>query len=650
MKSPKSTLLILTIFLFQISFAQNYKFGKVSKEELEEAYYPLDSSANAAYLYKERKTYSAVYGNGLQLVTEIYTRLKVYNKEGFKWATEEIKLYAPSNSDSENISSLKAYTYNLEDGKIVETKLDKDNVFTEKTSDNWTTKKFTMPNLKEGSVVEWSYKIISPYFMYVDDVVVQYEIPVKNFEARVQLLEWFYFNKRQKGYYFFKMNESSKSNIDLRTNDRLIEISEKNIPAIKEEPFINNINNYTAALQLEVASLSAPTLGLFETYATSWEEIAKNIYKSSSFGGELGKTGHLKDDLAILKSKLTTNEAKIGGALDYVKSKIKWNGNYGVYTEKGGRKSYNENTGNVGDINLTLVNVLSELGLKANPVLVSTRSHGIPIFPTSRGFNYVIAAVEIDGGVYLLDATNQFSTPNVLPVRALNWQGRLVRENGTSAPIELFPKEQAKENVFAALTIDSEGLLTGKVRTSYTNQLALNYRESRNSLTEDELIEKLESNFSGIEITKVELQNKEDLYKPLIVNLEFEAEDMIETIGDKIYVSPLVFFAKSENPFKLDKREYPIDFGTPWDEKYAINISLPEGYAVESIPESISLALPDNLGSFKFLCKPNGNKLQVLSEIEINTPIIGANNYEIIKGFYKMIIDKQQEKVVLSKN
>ncbi|MEZ4840689.1 MAG: hypothetical protein R2821_04050 [Flavobacteriaceae bacterium] len=507
-----------------------------------------------------------------------------------------------------------------------------------------------MPNLKEGSVIEWSYKIISPYFMYVDDVVVQYEIPVKNFEARVQLLEWFYFNKRQKGYYFFKMNESSKSNIDLRTNDRLIEINEKNIPAIKEEPYINNINNYTAALQLEVASLSAPTLGLFETYATSWEEIAKNIYKSSSFGGELGKTGHLKDDLAILKSKLTTNEAKIGGALDYVKSNIKWNGNYGIYTEKGGRKSYNENTGNVGDINLTLVNVLSELGLKANPVLVSTRSHGIPIFPTSRGFNYVIAAVEIDGGIHLLDATNHFSTPNVLPVRALNWQGRLVRENGTSAPIELFPKEQAKENVFAALTIDSEGLLTGKVRTSYTNQLALNYRESRNSLTEDELIEKLESNFSGVEITKVELQNKEDLYKPLIVNLEFEAEDMIETIGDKIYVSPLVFFAKSENPFKLDKREYPIDFGTPWNEKHAINIALPEGYAIESIPESISLALPDNLGSFKFLCKQNGTTLQVLSEIEINTPIIGANNYEIIKGFYKMIIDKQQEKVVLSKN
>lgn len=650
MKSPKSTLLILTIFLFQISFAQNYKFGKVSKEELEEAYYPLDSSANAAYLYKERKTYSAVYANGLQLVTEVYVRLKVYNKEGVKWATEEVRLYAPSNSDSENISGLKAYTYNLEDGKIVETKLDKDNVFTEKTSDNWTTKKFTMPNLKEGSVVEWSYKIISPYFMYVDDVVVQYEIPVKNFEARVQLLEWFYFNKRQKGYYFFKINESSKSNIDLRTNDRLIEISEKNIPAIKEEPYINNINNYTAALQLEVASLSAPTLGLFETYATSWEEIAKNIYKSSSFGGELGKTGHLKDDLAILRSKLTTNEAKIGGALDYVKSKIKWNGNYGVYTEKGGRKSYNENTGNVGDINLTLVNVLNELGLKANPVLVSTRSHGIPIFPTSRGFNYVIAAVEIDGGFHLLDATNQFSTPNVLPVRALNWQGRLVRENGTSASIELFPKEHAKENVFAALTIDSEGLLTGKVRTSYTNQLALNYRESRNSLTEDELVEKLESSFSGIEITKVELQNKEDLYKPLIVNLEFEAEDMIETIGDKIYVSPLVFFAKSENPFKLDKREYPIDFGTPWNEKHAINIALPEGYAIESIPESISLALPDNLGSFKFLCKQNGTTLQVLSEMEINAPIIGANNYEIIKGFYKMIIDKQQEKVVLSKN
>ncbi len=95
------------------------------------------------------------------------------------------------------------------------------------------------------------------------------------------------------------------------------------------------MSNYAASLQLEVASLAAPEYGLFENYATSWEEIAKNILKSSSFGGELKKSKHLKEDVLQLKETFTTEQSKISGALEYVKSKIKWNGNFGQYSEKG---------------------------------------------------------------------------------------------------------------------------------------------------------------------------------------------------------------------------------------------------------------------------------------------------------------------------
>jgi hypothetical protein len=49
------------------------------------------------------------------------------------------------------------------------------------------------------------------------------------------------------------------------------------------------------------------------------------------------------------------------------------------------------------------------------------------LFPNRTGFNYVIAAVETPSGMMLLDASDKFSTPNVLPFRALNWTGRLIR-------------------------------------------------------------------------------------------------------------------------------------------------------------------------------------------------------------------------------
>ena len=119
-----------------------------------------------------------------------------------------------------------------------------------------------MPNVKEGSVIEWSYKIQSPFYTSIDDIVVQYPIPVKKYEASIKLLEWFHFNKRQKGFYPFKINESREHNSTFKTSDKLITISETNIPALTEEPYMNNIKNYTSALQLEVASLTAPSLQL----------------------------------------------------------------------------------------------------------------------------------------------------------------------------------------------------------------------------------------------------------------------------------------------------------------------------------------------------------------------------------------------------
>jgi len=646
----KIILTVLVILTVQIGFAQNYKFGKVSKEELEEKFYPQDSSANAAYLYKKRRTYATVTNGVIRLMTDVHVRLKIYNEEGFDWATEQQDLYGTSNSNSEKLSNLKAVTYNLEGGKIIETKLEKDNVFVEQKSKYRKVKKFTMPNLKKGTVVEWKYKIYSPYFTQIDDIVVQYEIPVKKYEAQIELLSYFTFNKRQKGYYPFKIKETSKRNPDFDTSDKVIKIVEKNVPAIIREPYLNNISNYAATLQLEVASLNAPTLGLFENYTTSWKEIAKDIFKSPSFGGELKKTGHLKNDLEVLKSELTSPNAKIFGALEYVKSKIKWNDIYGIYTYNGLRKSYKEGVGNIADINLTLVAVLKALGLNANPVLVSTRNHGVPLYPTKRGFNYVIAVVETPNGTVLLDASEKNSLPNVLPLRALNWQGTIVKKNGAVAFVNLSSSTTSKQETNLNYKISEDGLIEGIDREKYQNFAALQYRNKYGGAKEENIISEKEEENDAIEILNFRLSNLKDITKPLVEMYKFEKEDGVELIGGKIYVTPLLFKATNENPFKIETREYPIDFGAPWEEKISVTIQIPKGYSVESLPETIAGEMTDGIGKFIYSVKSQGDKIQIISLIKINQGIVSATYYQEIKGMFKQIVAKQNEKIVLSKN
>ena len=116
MKTP--AILLVVLFVCQITTSQNYKFGKISKEELQEKFNPLDSSASATYLYKYRKTFFEYnQSTGFELVTEVHERVKIYNQEGFDYATKAISLYK-SGSSQEKVTGLKAYTYNLTDGKM----------------------------------------------------------------------------------------------------------------------------------------------------------------------------------------------------------------------------------------------------------------------------------------------------------------------------------------------------------------------------------------------------------------------------------------------------------------------------------------------------------------------------------------------------
>jgi len=668
-------LALIVIFLItSISTAQKIKFGKVSKTELEEKFYPQDSSANAVILYKKRRTYFDYNGEtGWTLITKVHERIKIYNKEGYDWATKKIRLYQ-GGSEDETVS-VKAYTFNLINGKIERIKLKSNQVFTEEVNKYWKSKKFTMPSLTEGCIIEWNYTFRSEYFTNIDDMVFQYKIPLKYIDTEVKMPEYFEYKYRPNYYYPITINKSSQNrtlNYTYRTKNRdisdmggasakttlntakvnlkeLIYSSiEKNVPALKDEPFTNNINNYRSKTSFELTA-HRPKNGIPKFYSTTWEKVTKTIYESSNFGGQLEKNSYFKDDLQNLVNTSAPTNEKIAKIFQFVKSKIKWDDYNNKYTSKGVKKAYKEGNGNSAEINLVLVAMLRKAGLNANPILVSTRSHGIPLFPTKDGFNYVIAGVEIQDDVILLDATEKYSLPNTLPLRALNWKGRIVRKNGSSSSISLLPKKHAKEIYFLNAKIDSEGVLSGVERDVFTNLIALQKRNKNNSTSDNELITKLEKEYDDIEIDVFKVTNKQELSKSLIYQFEFESDNQIEIIGDKMYFSPLLFHTKKENPFTLEERKFPIDFGVPWEDKFTISIQIPEGYTVESKPENVAYALPDNFGVYKFAITVTDKKIQVVSFIKINFPVIAPTYYDTLKIFYKKMIEKQLEKVVLVK-
>lgn len=459
--------IILYLLFPVLLFAQDYELGKVTIQELNQKQHPTDTSAVVAVLFTKGKSYfDFVENSHFILVTEVEAKIKIYKKGGFEWANKEIDYYIGGDED-ESVIINKATTYNFVNGKIEKTRLNGEGEFKENTNKFWANKKFTMPNVKEGSVIEYKYTIKSPYYSNLQDWKFQHVIPVDYSEYKTLIPEYYTYNYFNRGNIILNVVKEKKNRtinlLDNRPLDKRIGgarnsekidvyenytlINAKNIPAFKEEEYSNNIENYLSSVKYQLVSIQFPNQTV-KSFTDSWEDVAKHINESNNFGEELTKVNYFEKDFAILlNQKEPNNETQINTIYNFVKNHYKWNESLGVYTEIGVSKAYKDKVGNVAEINLTLIAMLRKAGLNANPIVLTTRSQPINLYPSTTAFNYVICGVEIGEEIIFLDATEKMLKPGLLPNRALNYIGRLIRQNSTSIEVDLSPKSISKKQL-----------------------------------------------------------------------------------------------------------------------------------------------------------------------------------------------------------
>ena len=640
----KTTLLFLVIFFLQATQAQIKKYGKISKDEFaikDKKEYKED---DAIVLFKKRETYFDFSQNqGWFLVTKVHERILLKNKEGFKYATKTIPIYKREKA------SIHAATYNLVNGKVIKTKLENDDIFKQEINNEWSEKKFTMPNLKEGSIIEWKYRIISPYFS-IDDIIYQNTIPILYLDAKVTIPKYFRYRYYMNKYTPVKLNiKEGKSyiNIHKEVKTKIFSVHLKNVEPLKEEPYISHINNYIGRVQFDLASINFPN-SIIKTYSSTWEDVCNRIYSSDAFGSQLKKTGYFKKDLEKIISPSDSDEMKIKKIVDFIKKKIRWNERYRIYADKGVVRAYKSGKGNVAEINFILISMFNQAGLEAYPVLGSTVDHGIPLFPTIKGFNYILTAVKKDGGYILIDPTENLAPPGVLPSRILNWYGRIVKKDGTSEIIELFPQYYSMSVNTVNASVDGS-TIKGYTKSQRTANLALHSRNILEGLNKEQIIEKLSKEYENTKVLNARVTHMKEIEKPLGITYQFEMEEAIEEVGNKSMFYPALFFRTKENYFKSDKRKFPIYFAYPKALSYIIDIHIPESYKIQKLPENASFNLPENMGSYTYKIQqtPRGIRLQI--EIKISQAVIPVTRYKELKDFFEKIVSKENEPVILSK-
>ena len=180
--------------------------------------------------------------------------------------------------------------------------------------------------------------------------------------------------------------------------------------------------------------------------------------------------------------------------------------------------------------------------------------------------------------------------------------------------------------------------------------------EARNILILDENIfinHYLGINISDLILDSIQIENKDDIYQPLLYKLFFH-KDENELFNNKItYLELFSVKHYEKNPFLNENRKTTIDFGYSFMDAISTTIFLPENYQIDEKIENTKFNLIENNGSYNFRASITEGgleqhyQIETLSILNIDRMLYDVSEYKELQNFFSKIIKKNNEFVTL---
>jgi hypothetical protein len=671
MKRKLLSLLIHFMVMSPIVFAQDklkIKFGNITPADFAPTVYPIDSGAHAIVLADIGT--SEIVGNSkgsISLMFKNYRRARILNKNGYDLADVEISLYTNGEAEEE-LENLKAVTYNLENGKVVETKLDvKSSVFKDKVNKNLVIKKFTFPNIKEGSIIEYEYKIKSDFIRNLQPWAFQGSYPHLWSEYTVSIPEFIYYVTLAQGYHPFaikdqKERRESYTIMETRSAGATDRASftagvtdfhwvMKDVPALKEEGYTSTLNNHISRIEFQLASTRDPFP--IKSYMNTWPAVSKDMMESEDFGQSLTKdNGWLSDVVKEAVGSASDATAKAQNIYAWVRDNFTCTNHSRIYMQQSMRNVVKSKNGNEAEINLLLTAMLRKAGYQAYPVILSTRSHGYvhSLYPLMDRFNYVISDVMIGDKEYYLDASQPRMGFGKLGYECYNGPMRVIKEDD-AIPVDLYA-DSLKETSLAAVFIinDEKGKLAGSMQQVAGYYQSGHLRDRIKKDGKENYIKSLGKSMGTIEasVTNVKIDSLTRYEDPVSLSYEFALKT--EGEEDILYINPMFGEGFTENPFKSAQRFYPVEMPYTKDEIYTMQMEVPKGYEIDELPKSTVVKFNEAGDAvFEYRIAANGDNIMLRSRLQIKRAYFDPEEYEILREFFNMIVKKHNEQIVFKK-
>jgi Domain of Unknown Function with PDB structure (DUF3857)/Transglutaminase-like superfamily len=668
--------LLLSLFIQGSLLAQeksNVKFGKVTPADFDIKSALIDSSTNAVVVADLGRSEFISNSNqhNFSLTFTEKKRIKIINKNGFGIASVTIPLYVSNANKPEQLEQLKASTYNLENNEVVETKLDKASVYTEKGSKNWIYKKFTFPALKEGSIIEYSYQVNSDFFFNLQSWTFQNEYPVLWSQYEAGIPEFFKYVTLSQGYQPFFIDKVDRSQTSYSFVEHREESADKSspfstfkiegsldyhtwvmkdVPALKEEAYTTTISNAIAKIEFQLNEVALPNSAP-QSYMNTWEQTAKDLMLEDDFGIPIDKLNNWLDkDVSDIVANASTEKEKAEKIVEYLKDNFICNSNNKIYITTNLKDVFKNKSGSVADINMLLIAMLKNQRIDAIPVILSTRDHGLTheFYPLIERYNYVIAKAVIDNKVFYLDATVPQVAFGMLSSDVYNGQAREITKESAMPVYFIADSLKESNNIYVNISQIENGGVEGSLKHKFGMNESFKLRKKMTLTFMDDFKKSLQQEYpEEIAIDNMQIDSLKILNAP--VELKYSLKFKSFGDADIVYFSPMLEEATKRNPFTAAERFYPVEMPYKIDDVYNLTMEIPKGYMADEIPKSARVNFNEDEGTFEYLITADKQLIQMRCRLFLKKANFTNEEYQTLRDFYAFIVKKESEQIVFKK-
>jgi hypothetical protein len=596
--------------------------------------------------------------NELEVVFTRHTRVKIFTPAGFDWGTRVLTLYTKDHE--ETLSDLEGATYTLDaNGEVERTKLDRSAIFEESVDEEHTRYRFAFPALKPGCVIEYRYTITQQSWFFFPSWTFQSSIPVRWSEYRAIEPRGLAYARATKGYEAFAVNEATEvlwhftGSAAVYLGESIAKCTQyrwvmRDLPALKEEPFITTMDDYASSVELQLAEYALRGGGS-KRVLKSWDALISELLKSGHLGGMTETIGPVRELAQKVIAGKETPFDRMTAIYDYIRTTLVWNHQYRVFGNGDLGEVLESKKGTSAEVNLLLISMLRSAGIGADPVLISTRSNGriTELYPLVSQFNTIVARAVVGGTQYFLDATDPLRGRDLLPTGALNVRGLVIQE-GKVEWVTLTSNRKYVHRSLADLTLDSTGGARGTLASVDEDYAAfLRRRDLVEKKSLDIARETFETEKTGFSIDSLTVLGRDSIAGPLTITAVVSSPAVAQTSGEYLYCNASILDRVNNNPFKLKVRRFPVDMAYARSFTRSTVIHIPEGYEVKELPRTVDLTSGLDEARFTRSASAENNTVQVLVRMSITATTFQPSRYESLKGFYDQIVAAEADQIVL---